>query len=78
MSGRKNSFDTRDRSNSKNSRSWSFGSIESIEMNDDIIIENENKPRRRSRERNIDDRRNSPNPKCWTLLMLEFLKTHSK
>ena len=76
--GRNNSFDMRDRSNSKESRSWSFGSIESIEMNDDIIVDNENKSRRRPREKNIDDRRKSPNPKYWTLLMLEFLKTQSK
>jgi hypothetical protein len=81
MSNRKNSFDIKDRCNSRDSRSWSIGSIgsiESIKMDDE---EPEKKPekkptiKRRVREMNIGDhnRRNSPNPIYWKLLM-DFLK----
>lgn len=84
MSSRKNSFDNKDRCNSRDSRTWSigsFGSIESIKM-DDEEKEKENgkengkgkenyKPiRRRLREINIDDRQQSPNPTYWGLIDL--------
>ena len=81
MSNRKNSFDNKDRCNSRDSRTWSigsFGSIESIKMDDEEKEKEkgkengkEKKPiRRRLREMNIDDRRKSPNPTYWGLIDL--------
>ena len=83
MSSRKNSFDNKDRCNSRDSRTWSigsFGSIESIKMDEEEKgketgkekeKEKEKKPiRRRIREMNIDDRRKSPNPTYWGLIDL--------
>ena len=82
MSNRKNSFDLKDRCNSRDSRSWSIGSIgsiESIKMDDEEPEKkSEKKPtiKRRVREMNIGDhdRRNSPNPRYWKLLLMDFLK----
>ena len=83
MSSRKNSFDNKDRCNSRDSRTWSigsFGSIESIKMDEEEKgkekgkekeKEKEKKPiRRRLREMNIDDRQQSPNPTYWGLLSI--------
>jgi hypothetical protein len=95
MSNRKNSFDNKDRCNSKDSRSWSIGSIgsigsiESIKMDDEEKRqdsekrqdqEQKNSNRRRVREMNIGDhnRRNSPNPIYWKLLLIDFLKKTEK
>ena len=83
MSSRKNSFDNKDRCNSRDSRTWSigsFGSIESIKMDDEEKGKEKEKEkgndkpiRRRLREMNIDDRQqDSPNPIYWGLR--NFLK----
>jgi len=82
MSSRKNSFDNKDRCNSRDSRTWSigsFGSIESIKMDDEEKRKEKGKEkgagkdkpiRRRLREMNIDDMRKSPNPTYWGLIDL--------
>jgi len=85
MSTRKNSFDNKDRCNSRDSRSWSIGSIGSIGSIETIKMDEEPEKekakgkkipvKRRKRETNIDNmRRDSPNPTYWGLLLMDFLK----
>jgi len=66
MRSRNNSLDSTTSSRSR-SRSWSYGSIESIKLE----IE-ESTPRvckRRVRERNVEDRRPTPSVQYWKLIM---------
>ena len=87
MSNRKNSFEKINKENnnssdirndSKDSRTWSIGSMETIILDDEDMVDKNTKPRRRSRDKNINARRNSPNPIYWKSLLDEFLKKQNK
>jgi len=67
-----NSFDTRN--DSKDSRTWSIGSMDTIHLNEEDVGNKNTKQRRRTRDKNINTRRNSPNPIYWKSLLDEFLK----
>jgi len=76
------SMDTRN--DSKDSRTWSIGSIGSIGSMDTIILGEEDmvnkntKPRRRSRDKTINIRRDSPSPHYWKSLLAEILKIQNQ
>ena len=89
MASRSSSFD---RSNSIDSRSWSIGSSEFIIDEPEDFLEKytitnkhtntptnkpTNKPKRRLREGIEKDRRNSPDPLYWKLLMVDISKLQS-
>lgn len=90
MSNRKNSFEKINKENnnnsdtrndSKDSRTWSIGSIGSMDtiiLDEEDMVDKNIKPRRRSRDKNINTRRNSPNPIYWKSLLDEFLKKKNK
>ena len=87
MSNRKNSFEKINKENnnssdtrndSKDSRTWSIGSMDTIILDEEDMVDKNTKPRRRSRDKNINTRRNSPNPIYWKSLLDEFLKKKNK
>lgn len=87
MPNRKNSFEKINKENnnssdtrndSKDSRTWSIGSMDTIILDEEDMVNKNTKPRRRSRDKNINARRNSPNPIYWKSLLDEFLKIQNK
>ena len=78
MSNRKNRFEKINKENnnssdtrndSKDSRTWSIGSMDTIILDEEDMVDKNTKPRRRSRDKNINTRRNSPNPIYWKSLL---------
>ncbi len=66
MRSRNNSLDSTTSSRSR-SRSWSYGSIESIKL--EIEEATPRVCKRRVRERNVEDRRPTPSVQYWKLIM---------
>lgn len=64
MRSRNNSLDS---TTSSRSRSWSYGSIESIKL--EIEEATPRVYKRRVRERNVEDRRPTPSVQYWKLIM---------
>ena len=73
------SMDTRN--DSKDSRTWSIGSIGSMDtiiLDEEDMVNKNTKPRRRSRDKTIDIRRDSPSPHYWKSLLAEILKIQNQ